>query len=118
MANNTAKTYIPLNGVEVKEAILDEIRRALDNHPDLIINLAYARIHYNWLVNLEAYPNDVTTPEIGGEHEKGVAMAGLSSASVSGIKVIELADTTKVGTNVAPATIRTSLATSKVEAAK
>lgn len=136
--HHTTTVYSPLDGLEVKAAIVDEITRELDKHPDLVKNISYPRLKWSWSLTLEPITSEPAQAElkIEGEIEADiledakVSMEYLKDAELtssdnnSGLSVIiapevvVMSGSTKLGMTVAPETIRQSLATSETKLAK
>lgn len=104
----TAIRYEPLSGLEVKEAILAEVRAALDAHPDLTHNVAFPKITWIWNLSLEAFP--MLNPSHVDASGNFVAQGALPAKKP---KAIEIGDRKAIGTEHAPSRVRELLSNAR-----
>jgi hypothetical protein len=60
------RSFVALNGLEVKKAIISEFTRQLDADTRFSQHLSYARIGWKWKLATDAYPSEIGTIKLEG----------------------------------------------------
>ena len=97
------REYNPLNGIEVKEAILQSISRKLDQHPDLVLHIAFKRLTFRWGLELDVYPWQSSVPRV----ETGGDLGDTECADLP--ESVFFDDEVRVGTEISPSAVRLGL---------
>jgi hypothetical protein len=62
-----------LNGLEVPEVILNEVRRAFEQYPDFAQHITFPRVSWKWRLEMEVYPREPALIRIESEGQSGLA---------------------------------------------
>lgn len=83
MSNASGKSFVPMNGLEMKQAILTDIDRRLSMDSRFKQHLTYPQVAWNISIRVDAYPSDGGPIEAEAVGSRGGAPAVGSSRALS-----------------------------------